>query len=72
MDRRVFMALGILAAAAGSPVFAEQVRVASAKGELLHVNRLTEDDMIMASPAIAGGRLFLRTARGLYCLSRPE
>ena len=39
MDRRVFMALGILAAAAGSPVFAEQVRVASAKGELLHVNR---------------------------------
>ena len=40
--------------------------------ELLHVNRLTEDDMIMASPAIAGGRLFLRTARGLYCLSRPE
>lgn len=39
MDRRVFMALGILAAAAGSPVFAEQVRVASDKGELLHVNR---------------------------------
>lgn len=40
--------------------------------ELLHVNSLTEDDMIMASPALAGGRLLLRTARGLYGLTRPE
>jgi len=40
--------------------------------EILHVNRLTEDDMIMASPAIAGGRLLLRTSRGLFCIARPE
>ncbi len=40
--------------------------------ELLHVNRLTEDDMIMASPAMASGRLYLRTARGLYCIAKPE
>lgn len=39
MDRRVFLALGILAAAAGSPAFAEQVRVAGEKGQMLHVNR---------------------------------
>ncbi len=39
MDRRVFLALGILAAAAGSPAFAEQVRVAGEKGKMLHVNR---------------------------------
>lgn len=40
--------------------------------ELLHVNRLTEDDMIMASPAIAGGRVFLRTGRGLFCITKAE
>lgn len=39
MDRRVFLALGVLAAAAGSPAFAEQVRVAGEKGKMLHVNR---------------------------------
>lgn len=37
MDRRVFLALGVLAAAAGSPAFAEQVRVAGEKGSMLHV-----------------------------------
>jgi outer membrane protein assembly factor BamB len=36
--------------------------------EILHTNELAEDDMIMASPAIAGGRLFLRTAARLYCI----
>ena len=35
---------------------------------LLHTNLLAEDDMLMASPAIADGRLFLRTDRRLYCL----
>jgi outer membrane protein assembly factor BamB len=40
--------------------------------ELLHVNPLGEDDMIMASPAIAGGRLLLRSSRGLYALRRPD
>jgi outer membrane protein assembly factor BamB len=36
--------------------------------ELLHRNLLAEDDMVMASPAIAGDRLLLRTDRRLYCL----
>lgn len=40
--------------------------------ELLHVNLLGEDDMIMASPAIADGRLLLRSSRGLYGLRRPD
>jgi hypothetical protein len=31
---------------------------------------LGEDDMVMASPAIAGGRVFLRTDRRLYCLEQ--
>jgi outer membrane protein assembly factor BamB len=39
--------------------------------ELLHRNLLADDDMIMASPAIADGRLFLRTDRRLYCLENP-
>ena len=41
---------------------------AGPKFELLHTNLLSEDDMVMASPAIAGGRVFLRTDRRLYCL----
>ena len=36
--------------------------------ELLHTNLLAEDDMVMATPAIAEGRLFLRSDRRLYCL----
>jgi outer membrane protein assembly factor BamB len=40
--------------------------------QLLHVNRLGEDDMIMASPAIADGRLLLRSSRGLYGIRRPD
>jgi outer membrane protein assembly factor BamB len=39
--------------------------------ELVAHNLLAEDDMLMASPAIAGGRLFLRTDQRLYCLERP-
>lgn len=38
MDRRVFLALSVLAAAAGSPAFAEQVRVAGEKGSMLHLH----------------------------------
>jgi len=40
--------------------------------ELLHTNLLAEDDMVMASPAIADGRIFLRTDRRLYCLEELE
>ena len=43
---------------------------AGPKFELLHTNMLGEDDMVMASPAITGGRVFLRTDRRLYCLEQ--
>lgn len=37
--------------------------------ESLHTNSLAEDDMAMATPAIAGDRLLLRTAARLYCIA---
>jgi outer membrane protein assembly factor BamB len=36
--------------------------------ELLRINRLSDDDMCMATPAIAGDRLLIRTASRLYCV----
>lgn len=36
--------------------------------ELLHTNRLSDDDMCMATPAMAGDRLLIRSATRLYCL----
>lgn len=39
--------------------------------ELLHTNQLEEDDMGMASPAIVGDRLLIRTAARLYCMRQP-
>ncbi len=39
------------------------------KFELLHANRLADDDMGMATPAIAGDRLLLRTSAHLYCIA---
>ena len=36
--------------------------------ELLHTNPLAEDDMGMATPAIAGDRLLIRTSARLYCI----
>lgn len=36
--------------------------------EVLHTNALAEDDMCMATPAIAGDRLLIRTAARLYCV----
>jgi outer membrane protein assembly factor BamB len=36
--------------------------------EILHTNQLAEDDMGMATPAIAGDRLLIRTAARLYCI----
>jgi len=38
---------------------------------LLHTNTLEEDDMGMASPALVGGKLLLRSAKRLYCIERP-
>jgi outer membrane protein assembly factor BamB len=39
--------------------------------ELLHTNRLGDDDMCMATPALAGGRLLIRTATQLYSIRAP-
>lgn len=36
--------------------------------ELLHTNQLAADDMCLATPALAGDRLLIRTATRLYCL----
>jgi len=36
--------------------------------ELLHTNKLAQDDMCMATPAMAGDRLLIRTAVRLYCI----
>lgn len=41
------------------------------KFELLHTNKLAEDDMCMATPALVGDRLLLRTAARLYCFQAP-
>jgi outer membrane protein assembly factor BamB len=38
--------------------------------ELLHANRLGDDDMCLATPALAGDRLLIRTAARLYCIAR--
>jgi hypothetical protein len=49
------------------------VRRAVIAGEtfrLLHVNAL--DDMALASPALAGDRLVVRTERRLYSIRRPR
>ncbi len=36
--------------------------------EVLHTNALSEDDMCMATPAIADDRLLIRTSARLYCI----
>jgi len=38
--------------------------------ELLFTNRLAEDDMCLATPALAGDRLLIRSAARLYCISK--
>ncbi len=38
------------------------------KFELLHTNKLAADDMCMASPALVGNRVLIRTAVRLYCI----
>ncbi len=41
---------------------------AGEKFELLHTNALADDDMCMATPAIAGDRLLVRTSARVYCI----
>lgn len=38
------------------------------KFELLHTNALADDDMCMATPAIVGDRLVIRTSARVYCV----
>ena len=38
------------------------------KFEIIRTNQLAEDDMCMATPAIAGDRLIIRTAARVYCI----
>jgi hypothetical protein len=40
--------------------------------EVLHTNQLAEDDMGMASPAIVGDRLLIRTAARIYCITAKD
>jgi len=39
--------------------------------EFVGANPLAEDDMCMATPALAGNRLLIRTSARLYCLATP-
>jgi outer membrane protein assembly factor BamB len=36
--------------------------------ELLHTNALADDELAMATPAVAGDRLLIRTAARIYCI----
>ncbi len=38
--------------------------------EILYTNKLAEDDMCMATPAIVGDRLLIRTAKRVYCMQK--
>ena len=37
--------------------------------EVIRTNKLAEDDMCLATPALAGDRLLIRSAVRLYCVS---
>lgn len=39
--------------------------------ELLSTNPLDSDDMSLATPAIANGKLYLRTDKRIYCIAEP-
>lgn len=40
--------------------------------KVLHTNKLADDDMCMATPAIADDRLLIRTAKRIYCIRRKK
>ena len=42
------------------------------KFELLHTNKLAEDDMCMATPAMAGDRLLICTSARIYCIRKAS
>jgi outer membrane protein assembly factor BamB len=43
---------------------------AGEKFEVLQTNKLADDDMTLASPAISGDRLLIRTAARIYCIRK--
>ena len=40
--------------------------------KLLHTNKLLEDDMCMATPALAGDKLIIRTDARIYCFQNEK
>jgi hypothetical protein len=40
------------------------------KFELLRTNKLADDDMCMATPAMVGDRLLIRTSARIYCIRK--
>ena len=40
------------------------------KFELLHTNKLADDDMCLATPAMVGDRLLIRTSARIYCIRK--
>ncbi len=42
------------------------------KFELLHTNKLADDDMCMATPAMVGDRLLIRTSARIYCIRKAS
>jgi hypothetical protein len=40
--------------------------------QILHTNTLTPEDMGMASPAIVGDRLLIRTSSKIYCIKNKD
>ncbi len=42
------------------------------KFEILHTNKLADDDLCMATPSLTGDRLLVRTAARLYCFRNPS
>ena len=40
--------------------------------KILGTNTLADDDMCMATPALVGDRLLIRTSARLYCIQAPQ
>ena len=40
--------------------------------EILHTNKLADDDMGMSTPVVVGDKLLIRTSARLYCISAAK
>ena len=45
---------------------------AGAQFEIVRTNQLEEDDLCLATPAMADDKLLIRTAARLYCIQKPD